>query len=31
MQMGDGLYITENGKIEVNAAGIPGIINCGTF
>jgi hypothetical protein len=31
MQMGDGLYITEDGKIEVNAEGIPGIINCGIF
>lgn len=31
MAMGDGLYITEDGKIEVNAGAIPGVISCGTF
>jgi hypothetical protein len=31
MPLGDGLYITEDGKIEVNAGEIPGVINCGTF
>ena len=31
MQMGEGLYITEDGKIEVNGGAIPGIIDCGTF
>jgi hypothetical protein len=31
MQLGDGLYVTEAGKIEVNASNIPGVINCGQF
>jgi hypothetical protein len=31
MPLGGGLFITEDGKIEVNAAEIPGIIFCGTF
>jgi len=31
MAMGDGIYVTEAGKIEVNASNIPGVINCGTF
>lgn len=31
MKLGDGLFITEDGQIEVNAGEIPGVINCGTF
>ena len=31
MPLGDGIYITEDGYIEVNAGNIPGVINCGTF
>lgn len=31
LQLGDGIYITVDGKIEVNAANIPGVIDCGTF
>ena len=31
MPLGDGIYITENGYIEVDAGNIPGVINCGTF
>ena len=31
MQLGDGIYITEDGKIEVDASNIPGVVNCGQF
>jgi hypothetical protein len=31
MPLGDGLYITVDGKIQVDAENIPGVINCGTF
>lgn len=31
MQLGEGIYITIDGKIEVNAGNIPGVIDCGTF
>ena len=31
LPLGDGIYITEDGKIEVDAQNIPGVINCGTF
>lgn len=31
MKLGDGIYITEDGTIEVDAGAIPGTINCGTF
>lgn len=29
--LGEGIYITEDGYIEVDAENIPGVINCGTF
>ena len=31
MPLGEGLYVTENGTIEVDASNIPGVINGGTF
>jgi hypothetical protein len=31
LALGEGIYITENGKIAVDAGNIPGVINCGTF
>jgi hypothetical protein len=31
LELGDGIYITVDGKIEVDASNIPGIIECGTF
>jgi hypothetical protein len=31
LPLGDGIYITVDGKIEVDASNLPGIINCGTF
>jgi hypothetical protein len=31
MPLGDGIYITEDGYIEVDASNIPGVINCGSF
>jgi len=31
MALGEGLFITEDGKIEVDAQNIPGTINCGQF
>jgi hypothetical protein len=31
LPLGDGLYITVDGKIQVDAENIPGVINCGTF
>ena len=31
LPLGDGIYVTEDGYIEVSATDIPGTINCGTF
>jgi hypothetical protein len=31
LPLGQGIFITEDGYIEVNAQNIPGTINCGTF
>ena len=31
MPLGEGLYVTESGTIEVDASNIPGVINGGTF
>ena len=31
LALGAGIYITQDGRIAVDAANIPGVIYCGTF
>jgi hypothetical protein len=31
MPLGEGIYITEDGYIEVDSSNLPGVIYCGTF
>lgn len=31
LPLGEGIYITEDGYIEVDTGSLPGVINCGEF